>query len=369
MADSPSKPRQNAPSDRSGAETKPLPALSTASELSDFAPNDGFGQEAPFLTGLVETAKAYAEARSSANTAKAYASDWRQFQRWCRRQGFDSREPNPQAVGLFLTASAIGRDLPQVAVSTIERRLAALTTIYNSAGTPLPRQDRHIVDVMAGIRRTHWRPPKQKEAVLADEVLDMVATLPQNLRGFRDKAILLIGFAGGLRRSEITGLDCGRDQTEDGTGWIEGREEGVVVTLRGKTGWRTVEVGRGSSERSCPVVALETWLRLAKISRGPVFRRVRNKNSGVGPNRLADIHVARLVKNSGLAAGVLGDVPEGERLELLGGHSLRAGLPSSQGLKEADVQRQLGHASVQTTRGYQRRKQRFRVNLSKAAGL
>jgi integrase len=369
MADSTPKPSKNVSSDRSGAETKSLAGLAEASELPELVGADGFENDFPSLIGLISTAKTYADARSSANTTRAYLSDWKQFERWCRRLGIDQREPNPQVVGLFLTASAAGKDIPQAAVSTIERRLAAITTMYRSAGTPLPRQDRHIIDVLAGIRRTHGRQPKRKEAVLAEDVLNMVAALPQNLRGFRDKAVLLLGFAGGLRRSEIVGLDCGPDQTEDGTGWIDGREEGLVLTLRGKTGWRTVEVGRGSSDRSCPVQALETWLQLAKISKGPVFRRVRKQNTGVGVRRLADVHVARLVKKTALAAGVLGDLPEGDRLDLFSGHSLRAGLPSSQGLKEADVQRQLGHTSVQTTRGYQRRRERFRVNLTKAAGL
>jgi integrase len=74
----------------------------------------------------------------------------------------------------------------------------------------------------------------------------MVATLDHGRRGLRDRAILLIGFAGGLRRSEITGLDCGPEQTEDGAGWIEFLDQGVVIRVRGKTGWREVEIGRGS---------------------------------------------------------------------------------------------------------------------------
>jgi integrase len=78
--------------------------------------------------------------------------------------------------------------------------------------------------------------------------------------------MLLIGFAGGLRRSEIVGLDLGRDQTEDGRGWIEIFDKGMLVTLHGKTGWREVEVGRGSSDATCPVIAVETWIRFAKLA-------------------------------------------------------------------------------------------------------
>ncbi len=323
----------------------------------------------PALSRLAETARGYAAARSSANTQKAYCSDWAQFQRWCRRKGFDAAQPDPQVVGLYLAASASGDGIAKAAVSSIERRLAAITTTYRTAGTPLPRQDRHIMDVVAGIRRRHARPPRQKEALFADDILAMCATLPNNLRGYRDRAILLIGFAGGLRRSEVTGLDCGPEQTPGTSGWIEILEEGALLTIRGKTGWRQVEIGRGSKDNSCPVRALELWLKLARVSHGPVFRRVREQNNGVGSERLDDKHVARLVQSTAMKAGVRSDLPEAERKVLFAGHSLRAGLASSAEIDEAHVQRQLGHASVEMTRRYQRRKDRFRVNLTRAAGL
>jgi integrase len=323
----------------------------------------------PSLTRLAETARDYAAARSSANTQKAYASDWAQFFRWCRRKGIDVAEPNPQVVGLYLAASASGDGMVKAAVSTIERRLAAITTTYRSAGTPLPRQDRHIIDVMAGIRRTHGRPPRKKEALYPADILAMIATLPNNLRGIRDRAILLLGFAGALRRSEITGLDCRPEQTQDSGGWLEILEQGVLLTIRGKTGWRTVEIGRGSSERTCPVAALETWLRLARIARGPVFRRVRQANSDVGSERLVDAQVARLVKTSAMKAGVRSDLPEAQRKALFSGHSLRSGFASSAAIDEAYIQKQLGHASAEMTRGYRQNRERFKVNLTKAAGL
>lgn len=181
--------------------------------------------------------------------------------------------------------------------------------------------------------------------------------------------MLLIGFAGGLRRSEIVGLDCGRDQTEDSSGWVEILDQGLIVTLRGKTGWRELEIGRGSSDATCPVVALQIWLKLARIGHGPLFRRVRGQGKEVGPDRLSDQQVARLVKRAALAAGVRADLPEGERETKFAGHSLRAGLASSAEVDERYVQKQLGHASAEMTRKYQRRRDRFRVNLTKAAGL
>lgn len=81
----------------------------------------------------------------------------------------------------------------------------------------------------------------------------MLETLDRGtLRGLRDRAMLLIGFAGGLRRSEIVGLDVGRDETADGQGWVEILGKGLIVTLRGKTGWREIEIGLGSSDATCP---------------------------------------------------------------------------------------------------------------------
>jgi len=233
----------------------------------------------------------------------------------------------------------------------------------------MDRKDRHVATVLAGIRRTQGRPPEQKEAILPEDLLAMIATLDLgDLRGLRDRAILLIGFAGGLRRSEIVGLDCCAEDGLSG-GWIEFFDEGLLLTLRGKTGWREVEIGRGSSEATCPVAALETWLKFARISIGPVFRRVLADGKSVGAERLADRHVARLIKRTALAAGVRGDLTEGERERRFSGHSLRAGLASSAEVDERYVQKQLGHASAEMTRRYQRRRDRFRVNLTKAAGL
>ena len=169
----------------------------------------------------------------------------------------------------------------------------------------------------------------------------MLDVLPRSdLRNLRDRAILLLGFAGGLRRSEIVGLDCRAEDSLEGAGWPEFFERGVVLTLRGKTGWREVEIGRGSSDRTCPVVALETWMRFPRVAHGPLFRRVSAKGAA-GAERLNDRHVARLVKRVALAAGVRSDLPEAERERKFAGLSLRAGLASSAEIDERYVQKQL----------------------------
>lgn len=344
----------------------PSPALSESNLLDR--------QRLPgHLEHLAVRARDYVEAASSANTRRAYASDWKHFSSWCRRQGVEMFPPDPQVVGLYITAQASGTatgDKKPSSVATIERRLSSLTWNFAQRGQPLDRKDRHIATVLAGIRNSHAKPPLQKEAILPEDLIAMLETLDRGtLRGLRDRAMLLVGFAGGLRRSEIVGLDVGRDQTGDGRGWLDVLDKGMLVILRGKTGWREVEVGRGSSDATCPVVALETWLKLARIAHGPIFRRVTCQGKAVGADRLNDQEVARVVKRTALAAGVRGDLPEGERPRLFAGHSLRAGLASSAEVDERHVQKQLGHASAEMTRKYQRRRDRFRVNLTKASGL
>lgn len=341
--------------------------------VSDAAPSAEGTALPAHLERLAGRARDYVEASSSANTRRAYASDWAHFSSWCRRQGLELLPPSPQVVGLYITACASGAAIPggkANSVSTIERRLSALGWNYAHRGAPLDRKDRHIATVLSGIRNTHAAPPRQKEAVLPVDLIAMLEVLERGtLRGLRDRAMLLLGFAGGLRRSEIVGLDCGRDQTQDGRGWVEILDKGMIVTLRGKTGWREVEIGPGSADATCPVVVLTTWLKLARIGHGPLFRRVTGRGKDVGPERLNDREVARLVKRAALAAGVRGDLTEGEREQKFAGHSLRAGLASSAEVDERHVQKHLGHASAEMTRRYQRRRDRFRVNLTKAAGL
>ena len=288
--------------------------------------------------------------------------------RGCAARVLPETPPDPEAVGLYL-ASQVERRGAELSVATLERRLSGIAWRYRQLGEPLDIRDRHIATVLAGIRRRHGRPPLQKAAIFADELLAMLATLDMDLRGLRDRAILAIGFAGGLRRSEIVGLDCGPGQTEDGSGWIEIFPEGALLTIRGKTGWRDVEIGRGSRADTCPVALLETWLRLGRIGHGPLFRAIARKNGGVSGERLTDKHVVRLVKTCALAAGLRGDLTEGERRLAFGGHSLRAGLASSAQIEEAHVQKHLGHASAEMTRRYQRKRDRFTINLTKAAGL
>jgi integrase len=322
------------------------------------------------LDRLVETARDYARQAASENTLKAYAKDWAQFSRWCRMRGAEPLPAAPDLIGLYITDLAAPQGkAPALSVSSIERRLSGLSWGYAQRGQRLDRKDRHIATVLAGIRRKHARPPVQKEAILPEDIRDMLATLPHDLRGLRDRAILLIGFAGGLRRSEIVSLDHAKDDTPDSGGWVQILDDGALLTLRGKTGWREVEVARGSSDQTCPVHALSQWLHFARIDFGPIFVAVSRNGLKATEDRLSDKHVARLIKQTVREAGLRPDLSEAERLQLYSGHSLRAGLASSAEVDERYIQKQLGHASAEMTRRYQRRRDRFRINLTKAAGL
>ena len=322
------------------------------------------------LDRLVETARDYAQAAVSENTLRAYAQDWAQFGRWCRMRGADPLPASPELIGLYIADLAAPQGkTPALSVSSIERRLSGLGWGYAQRGLRLDRKDRHIATVLAGIRRQHARPPEQKAAILPEDIRAMLATLPHDLRGLRDRAILLIGFAGGLRRSEIVSLDHGKDDTPDSGGWVEILDGGVLLTLRGKTGWREVEIGRGSGDQTCPVDALTRWLHYGRIDFGPVFVAVAQDGLTATTRRLNDKHIARLIKQTVAAAGLRPELPKPERLRLYSGHSLRAGLASSAEVDERYVQKHLGHASAEMTRRYQRRRDRFRVNLTKAAGL
>lgn len=322
------------------------------------------------LDRLVDTAREYAKASTAENTNKAYSTDWKHFARWCRLKGAEPLPPAAQMIGLYLADLAAPTDnVAPPSVATIERRLSGLAWNYAQRGFALDRKDKHIATVLAGIKRKHARPPVQKEAILPEDILAMVATLPHDLRGLRDRAILLLGYAGGLRRSEIVSLDFSKDDTPESGGWIEILEEGALLVLNAKTGWREVEIGRGSSDQTCPVHALDHWLHFAKIDFGPVFVRTSRDGKHALETRLSDKHVARLIKTTVQKSGIRADLPEAERLALFSGHSLRAGLASSAEVDERYIQKQLGHASAEMTRRYQRRRDRFRVNLTKAAGL
>ena len=260
----------------------------------------------------------------SDNAQKAYAKDWAHFAAWCQRTGTSPLATTPNVIGRYLTdqiAAQNGQRSPSA--RTLERRLSGLTWHLAHRGITLDRQAPPIAAALADIRQKHARPTQQKLAIRSEDIRAMTATLPPDLRGLRDKAILLLGYAGGLRRSQIVSLDLHKGDTSDTGNWISIRPDGALLALAAKTGRHEITIGRGSSPQTCPVHALEQWLHFAKIDAGPIFVRTSRDGKKALPARLNDKHVARLIKQTVLAAGIRSDLPVKERLALFSGQSLR----------------------------------------------
>ncbi|TMV88602.1 integrase [Thioclava sp. BHET1] len=296
----------------------------------------------------------------SKNTRAAYATDWALFTRWCRLNGIDPLAPSPEIMARYLSGLASPEGSRGVSASTIERRLSGLVWNYAQRDLSFDRKNHELVEVLAQIKRNHARPPVRKEALRTADILAMITTLPFDLRGLRDRAILLLGYAGGLRRSEIVGLDMHQSDTPDGRGWVEISEPGARVVLSAKTGLREFEIGRGRYDASCPVHALEHWLKFSKIRFGPIFTATTRNGKTALKTRLNDKHVARLIKRTARDAKIRSELSDAERAVLFSGDSLREGLAATLALDgpwRVDVS---GEDPTRT---------RFQTNLTKAAGL
>ena len=210
----------------------------------------------------------FARASKAPATQEAYGSDFRIFEGWCRTRGLSPLPATPAAIAAFLADEASTGRRP----STLGRRLAAIRYFHRAAGHDTPTTDEKVKAVLSGIRRTIGAAPVRKRAATNDIVLAMVPR-GDTLRELRNRAILLLGFAGAFRRSELVALNV-----ED----LEETPEGILVTLRrSKTDQegvgRKVAIPRG--EVACPVAAVKVWLEAAGITEGAVFRRIFNKRS------------------------------------------------------------------------------------------
>lgn len=212
---------------------------------------------------------------------------------------------------------------------------------------------------MKGIRRTRGTAPAQKTAALTEDVRTMVEVAGDGTIGMRDRALILLGFAGAFRRSELVALDI-----DDCT---FGKDGLVVMLRRSKTDqtWegRKVGIPYGSNPETCPVRTMQAWIEHAGISAGPLFRSI-NRHGKIQAGRLSGIDVTRVVKKLALRAGL--DVSK------YAGHSLRAGHATSAaiaGASERSIMRQTGHRSVQMVRRYIRDGSLFRENSAGRLGL
>lgn len=322
------------------------------------------------LSPLKESALRYAAAAKAPNTVEAYRSDWKDFSAWCSANGLEALPARPDTVALYITyLSDHGSWLKPLRgavrgpskVATIIRKLAAISKWHQAAGLDSPCVMRHAVvaEVLNGIRRTKGTAQTGKDPLLTDDLRRLLATVPDTLLGKRDRALLLLGFAGGFRRSEICALNVND---------AEANKDGLKITLRfSKTDQeghgRTIGIPYGSDPQLCPVRCLQTWLGAAGIIEGPIFRAV-SRHGRVSSVALTDQVVLNIVKQYCRKAGL--------DPRKFAAHSLRSGFCTQAdlgGATERSIMSQTGHKSVVMVRRYIREGSLFRDNPATRLGL
>jgi site-specific recombinase XerD len=301
---------------------------------------------APDLSRAAELARE----EKAAATRRAYRSDFRIFEAWCRGHGVSALPASPEAVAAFLAHDVETGSRP----STLGRRVAAIRYAHKLAGHPAPTDDERVKATMRGIRRSRGTAPRKKAPATAERIVSMALAAGNDMKGLRDRALLLIGFAGALRRSELVALNV-----ED----LEETELGFRVSIRqSKTdqegAGQTIAIVRGSV--ACPVDALKAWLEAAGVPTGPIFRSV--KKDGTVGGRLPAQSVADVVK---AYAERIGLDPA-----LYAGHSMRSGFLTSAAKRGASIFKMMDqsrHRSVETLRGYVRDAEIFKEHAG--AGL
>jgi len=303
---------------------------------------------------LVASAREYAAAAKAERTRESYALAWRTFTRWCEAQGLPSLPASPTTVALYLTSRANqGRK-----VGTLSLELVAISQAHKSAGHASPRSSAEVQAVLKGIRRAKGVAQTKKAPVLVPELRKMAAGLPATTIGLRDRALLLMGFAGAFRRSELIALEVGD---------VVFTSDGLEVTLRrSKTdqegAGQKVGIPFGSDPATCPVRSLRKWLDGVGLKEGRLFRSV-NRHGHIGGS-LTGHGVALIVKRAAEQAGL--DAGN------YSGHSLRAGLATAAakaGKQERIIAKQTRHKSIAVLRGYIRDAELFTENAASGIGL
>jgi len=303
------------------------------------------------LAKVGENAARFAAAASSDNTRKAYKRRLEHFAEWCGSFGLSSKPPvAPKLVASYITDCVTDEGHSP---ATIRVALAAISKAHQIMGEPTPTADPIVREVSSGIRRTLGTAPKwQADALSPKEIRAMVRAAPPGPVQLRDRAMLLVGFAGCFRASEIAALDVEGVKTDpDGLtlrlGKSKGDQEGEGVT---------VGIPFGSDPVSCPVRALKAWLEASALKTGPLFPSYRGK-------RLARQDVTERVQLLAECAGLSGRIS---------GHSLRAGLITSAtraGRSLQSIQRQSRHKDIATLLGYVREADALKDNAAAGIGL
>jgi len=321
---------------------------------NDLVPVNPTAREADIVPLPSESAREFARRSKAENTLRGYRADWRDFCGWCEAQRVTPLPASPETVASYI-ADCAGR----LKVGSIQRRLNAIAEAHKAMDAESPTSSGIVRATLKGIRRTLGTASAQKAPAVTDDIRAMVDATGAGLIGARDRALVLLGFAGAFRRSELVGLnveDCVFDK------------DGLTVTLRrSKTdqdgAGRKIGIPYGSNPETCPVRTVQAWLEIVGIDGGPLFRSI-SRHGQVQPGRLSGIDVSRVVKKLAERAGL--DPAK------YAGHSLRAGHATSAaiaGASERSIMKQTGHRSVQMVRRYIRDGSLFRENSAGKLGL
>jgi integrase len=306
------------------------------------------------LAKIADRASEFINQSKAKNTIRAYQADWADFADWCNRHGQSSLPASPDCVALYLTDLATTHK-----PATLTRRVSAISQAHQIAGMDSPTRAAKVRLVMAGIRRSKGTAQEAKTPVLVADLKRMVARLPDCLLGVRDRALLLIGFCGAFRRSELVGLNVGD---------CAFTREGLVLTIRrSKTDQesegRQIGVPYGAHLASCPIRSLQEWIEKSGITEGPLFRPI-NRHGKMASARLSGAAVGEIVKKCVAALGL--------NASDFAGHSLRSGLATSAaaaGASERSIMAQTGHRSEKMVRRYIRAGSLFKENAVAVVGL
>lgn len=288
-------------------------------------------------------AQALAQKATAPATLRAYKADWTHFSQWCAAHGFVPVPAAPATVGAYLASLADSH-----APTTIRRRLSALGKMHRFNDLAWNPAHRDIQGPLQGVLRTHGRPARKAAALTLPMLRQLLATCDESARGRRDRALLLFGFVGALRRSELVFL-----HVED-VAIVPGGLR--LRIMRGKTDQegQGAEVGlpRGRHDETCPVRAFEAWQAVARRQAGPLFRGI-STGGGIGGTALHPDAVRRILAHRVAMAGLTVD-----GFDRLSAHALRVGFITEaydKGVRDEDIMRHTRHRDPRTMRGYVRR--------------
>jgi integrase len=313
---------------------------------------DAAGDIDTLVAELRTAARAAADTSRAKSTERAYSNDWRDF---CTFARLIARAPHPaeaETVALYVTDLARRGRAP----ATIARRLVSIAVYHRAAGYTSPTEHGVVRAVVSGLRRQLGVAQQQKTALEIDPLRTVLARIPGDVRGVRDRALLLIGWAAALRRSELAAL---------GASDLRFEPDGLIIALRrSKTdqeaAGEAVAVPFGALAETCPVRAVRAWLAVAGDA-GAVFRRI-DRHGNIGSNLTATA-IASIIRARAKAAGIPGD---------FAGHSLRAGFATTAahaGRSEASIMRHGRWKSVEVARRYIRDGSRWLDNPAVDLGL